>query len=128
MKKHFKSLRNRFSRRTTPATEGPLLDTGAEIEVIKRIEAAQDPGLGRVIHHFPYLEFDLWLDRDITGTYRVVVYQGKKRRYSFSIQCGHKDYEALRNGFEEIICFLGGNRRIVDLPKNKHLKGHYFGG
>ena len=105
----------------------PIVDIKAQIETIKIIEKENTIDLGKRIHQFEYLDFDLRLDRDITGMYRLVVFEGKNRRFSFSIRCKHKDYDSLRVSFEEIVRFLNGDRRIIDLPKHDRLRGHYFG-
>ncbi len=107
--------------------EWPPVDIEAQIEAIRNIESDEDIGLGRRIHCFACREYELSLDRDIMGTYRVIAYQGKERRYSFTVTCPHKDYEALRNAFEEIVRYLGGDRRLADLPRHERMKGHYFG-
>jgi hypothetical protein len=106
--------------------EWPPLNIPAQIEAIRQVEAKGDPGLGRCYHHFEFHEFDLRLDRDITNTYRLIVNQGRDRRYSFSIYCQPGDYTSLQKAFEEIIHFLEGDRRFADIPRRQDLKGHFF--
>ena len=127
MKKWIRTIRGKKPTKQRNQPEWPPVDLGKEIESIRNSESDTDIGLGRKIHGFPFHEFELCVDRDITGMYRLVVYQGTERKYSFSIRCKHRDYTALRSGFEEIVKFLEGNRRIADLPKQENLKGFYFG-
>ena len=126
MKKLFK-IRNRSSLSDLDKTQWPAVDIDAQIEAMRNAEADQNIDLGRRIHYFPYRQFELHLDRDITGMYRVIANVGNERRYSFSITCQYGDYEALRTAYEEIFNYLKSNRRIADLPNNERLKGHYFG-
>jgi hypothetical protein len=120
-------IRKRSRQKKRKEHEWPLVNIEAQIEAIRKIEADEDIGLGRRIHCFACREFELSLDRDIMGTYRVIAYQGKERRYSFSVTCPHKDYEALQAAFEEIVQYLSGDHRLADLPNNEGMKGHYFG-
>ena len=127
MKKPFQHFRERFSRRNKIEPDWPEVDIGTQIEAIKHAEADESIGLGRRIHSFSYHEFELRLDRDITGTYRVIANMGNERRYSFAVKCPHKDYKVLRAAFEEITEYLNSDRRIADLPDNERLKGYFFG-
>lgn len=127
MKKIVKHLKKISSRSVRKEIEWPPVNLDEQIEKVRTIEAEGDPGLGKRIHHFDYRQFELRLDRDITGMYRVIANVGNERRYSFSIRCSYKDYEALRICFEEIMEYLGGDRRIVNLPNHERMKGHYFG-
>lgn len=111
----------------TPAGERPEIDIPAQIERIRGIEKEAGPDLGRLIHACEYGDFVLRLDRDVTGMYRVMATVGQERWYSFSVRSGHKDYAALGRAYEEIIAFLGGERRRADMPDHEKLKGHYFG-
>ena len=99
----------------------------AQIDKIRSIESETGSDLGRLIHAFEYGDFILRLDRDVTGMYRVMVTVGQERWYSFSVRSEHKDYTALEKAYEEIVAFLGGKRRLVDMPNHENLKGHYFG-
>ena len=93
---------------------------------MQEVEAEQKIGLGRPIHSFSYEGLELRLDRDMTGQYRVTVNEGRERRYSFTLHSAPHDYEALQAGYEEIIAFLDGTRRIGTLPDHERLKGHFY--
>jgi len=127
MKKLFNNLKKMSSRRERKEVEWPVVDLDEQIEKIKTIEADADPGLGKRVHYFDFRQFELRLDRDCMGLYRIIANVGNERRYSFSIRCSHKDYEILRSCFEEITEYLSGDRRMADLPNHERMKGHFFG-
>ena len=124
MKKIFKRL---FTKPQPPEVDWPPVDLQAQIDKIKQIESEQEIDLGRRIYQFDYKQFELCLDRDVLGMYRVIAFIGKERRFSFSIKCKHKDYTNLIRGYEEIFIFFDGDHHIRNLPNNDLLKGHYFG-
>ena len=127
MKKFLNRLKNSITKPNVHEPEWPPFDINKQIEKIKQTETVQKIPLGQRIISLQYKYLELSLDREITGTYRLIVYEGKDRRFSFSICCNYKDYEALSKSFEEIIQFLDGDRRIKNLPNHENLKGHYFG-
>ena len=127
MKKFFQSLKKRKKDSDHQKMDWPSVNIEAQIEAVRTAESGESIGLGRRIHYFPFHEFELSLDREVTGQYRVIVYEGRERRYSFTVKCKHKNYESLKKAFEEITLYLSGNRRIADLPDHEGLKGHYFG-
>lgn len=49
-------------------------DVGKVIQQIKEREKKQEIPLGKRIHSSSYLNFDLFLDRDITKKYRIAVF------------------------------------------------------
>ena len=108
-------------------TEKPDVDIPAQIDRIRAVEKESASDLGRLIHAFEYGDFVLRLDRDVTGTYRVMVTVGQERWYSFSVRSEHQDYAALQTAYEEIVDFLAGDRRLANMPSHEKLKGHYFG-
>ena len=123
----FKRLSKHFSSRNGQAAAPPPVDLTAEIDAIRRVEAAGPIDRGKRIHCFRHQGLELRLDRDVLGLYRVTVNEGKERRYSFTIVCDPGDYDALRASYEEITSFLDGDRRLANLPRHDHLKGHYYG-
>ena len=127
MKKFYQYVRKLFSRPEHNEQHMQDININAQIETVKLKETEDNIEPGRRIHYFPYLEFELQLDRDIIGLYRLVVNEGQNRRYSFTINCKQRDYESLRSAFEEIIQFLDGDRRIANLPNHDRLEGHYYG-
>ena len=127
MKKFFKKIQTSPRVKKRAGENWPPLDVEAQIAIIKSIEADQDIGLGKRIHQFSFREFELRLDRDVTGTYRLVANEGNERRYSFSIRCKKGNYQVLLTSFQEIINYLSGDRRFANLPNHEQLKGHYYG-
>lgn len=128
-----KDLVRRFRKRLA-STNGngthpppPAINLAREVEVVQEVESEQEIGLGHPIHSFSYEGLELRLDRDVTGQYRVTVNEGRERRYSFTLHSPPHDYEALQAGYEEIIQFLNGTRRIATLPDHERLKGHFYG-
>ncbi|MDZ7716643.1 MAG: hypothetical protein U5J95_10565 [Balneolaceae bacterium] len=102
-------------------------DVERVIQQIKEIEAKQDIPLGKRIHSSSHLNFDLYLDRDITKNYRITVFLGRNRIYSFSIFAQLGDYSILEKGYKQVVSFLEGDRVIKELPDNKIVKGFYYG-
>ena len=125
MKRSKRSKENTRSSHT--AKHEPPLDLNAQIDAIKQFQEENQPDFGIRIHQFDYKNLECRLDRDITGSYRLCVFEGTERRFSFTIRCESDDYDILRSSFQEIIEFLDGDRRIADLPKTERLTGHYFG-
>jgi hypothetical protein len=127
MIKFFRRVKNAIPKKNVQEPEWPPFDVNKQIEKIRQVESNQEIPLGQRIISIQYNYFELSLDREITGTYRLIVYEGNDRRFSFSIRCNYKEYEVLLKSFKEIIQFLDGDRRIKHLPNNEYLKGHYFG-
>jgi hypothetical protein len=122
-----KILKRFFTKPAAPEVNWPPVDLQAKIDKIKQIEEEQNIDLGRRIYQFDYKQYELCLDRDVIGMYRVIAFIGKERRFSFSIKCEYKDYTNLKKGYEEIATFFDGDQHIRNLPNNELLKGHYFG-
>ncbi len=105
---------------------------GANIETvmgeIKKAEADKNIEPGRLIYKFVHKDLDLQIDIEITGTYRMVALIGTEKRYSFSIRCLKGEYGLLQSGLEESLYFLNGNRQLLNLPKTRLVKGHFFAG
>ena len=110
-----------FGGREPEPVNWPEVDLAAQIVAIRQAEAETQPRSGQLIHAFDFHEYSLRLDRDITGTYRLVANEGRERRYSFSIR------GELEPALQEITAFLSGPRRMADLPRSETLKGHYYG-
>lgn len=122
----FERLRARFRPPAPDPTPLPV-DLDAELACIRRAEAEGGMPLGRLIHRFDVDGLDLRLDRDVTGAYRITVGDGQERQYSFSVRCRPRDYDALREAYEEVVRFLRSDRRLIRLPNDDRLKGHYYG-
>ena len=127
MKKFLKHMKNRPPSTSKSAKDIPSVNLNVHIDAIKKHEAERGSELGRLINGFEYGDFTLRLDRDVMGMYRVAVYSGQDRWYSFSLRCPQGDYDALREAFQEIMDFLSGDRRLSGMPDHEKLKGHYFG-
>lgn len=121
----FERLRNLFSSPSKPSQE--KADVPAIIDEIKEVESRKSIPLGRRIHKLSYRDLDLFLDRDITKNYRVTVYQGRERIYSFSIFANQGNYDILEKGYIRIINFLDGERKVADLPGDEIIKGFFYG-
>ncbi len=127
MKKLFGFLRTKKKSSKSEQIDWPVVDLDKQIEAIKLVESEGDVELGKRIHQFDFHEFELRLDRDVTGTYRICANQGAERRFSFTIKTSHRDYDGLRGALDMITEFLSGERRIAHLPNNEIVKGHFFG-
>ncbi|MDX1585751.1 MAG: hypothetical protein R3222_03370 [Balneolaceae bacterium] len=112
---------------STDAKPGEDINIPSVIDRIKKKETVKEIPLGRRIHTLHYGDLDLFLDRDITENYRVTVYRGRERIYSFSIFADQGDYETLKEGFENIIEFLNGGSKVNELPDNAKIKGFFYG-
>jgi len=122
----FKNLFKGASKLDQEIIQAPPLHIEEEVNKIKSVEEKHNPKLGERIHHFDFMEFDLSLDRDVTEMYRLVAFEGKEKRFSFTIKCKQGNHELLQKAFEEIINFLKGERKLKNLPNNELLKGHFF--
>lgn len=128
LKNFFRNL-HQFVKGTngTHAAEPEPLDLDAEVEVVRAAEAAEGIEPGKRIHSFVCEGLELRLDQDVVGQYRVTAWEGRERRYSFTVHCEAGNYAALRRGFEEIAHFLQSDRRLAHLPDDTLLKGHFYG-
>jgi head-tail adaptor len=102
-------------------------DYAALIERIRKAEESQKIEPGKKIHAFEYDLFEIRLDRDITNNYRITVFQGNERIYSFTVFITKSEIEKLNEAYKCIIFFLKGDQSISSLPNNDILKGFYFG-
>ncbi|WP_020404049.1 hypothetical protein [Gracilimonas tropica] len=98
-------------------------DIDSIIQKVQQVEENSDIEPGRKIHEFDHGFLSLRLDRDITKNYRITVFQGTERIYSFSIS----EDSVLENALHQILDFLNGSRSFKELPNSETLKGFYFG-
>lgn len=119
-----KILKNLFTTDILPEDE---INIPGIIEQIKQKERAKNVPLGRRIHTLHYGDLNLYLDRDITENYRITVYSGRERVYSFTIYADQGNYEVLEKEYARIIDYLNGERKVSDLPENENIKGHFYG-
>lgn len=127
------SLLNKFRKLfNSPSNDRSTgsFDAGDVISQIREQKRGQENAIepGRRIHEIKYRNLDLFLDLDITKTYRITVNRGKERVYSFSVYCGQEEYMELEEAYRRIVAFLEGERNPVDLPDDEQLKGFYYGG
>jgi hypothetical protein len=122
-----KKLKSIFSGNNHNTIKDPSLDIDGLVNQIKSTEEVSKPEPGRKIYSFMYYDFELILDVEVTGQYRLSAFSGKEKKYGFLIKCETGNYEVLAEGLKQCIDFLNGNRKIGDLPDNEVLKGHYFG-
>lgn len=121
----FERLKSLFS--SEPQSTKEEVNIPAIVEKVRQKESKENIPLGRRIHSFGYRELDLFLDRDITKNYRVTVYQGRERLYSFSIFAKQGNYDILEEGYARIFNYLDGERKVSDLPADKTIKGFFYG-
>lgn len=123
----FSWLRTFFAPTANGTMTGPTISVAAQIDIIRSIETNQTIPTGQRIHGFNYANLEMRLDRDVMGTYRLTVNQGRDKQFSFSINCAKGDYEKLSRGLEEVIRFLDGERSFRNLPNHDLVKGYYYG-
>jgi len=125
------SLYNRIVRLFRSGKNSRPADTFDADEIINQIrnrEQQRKIEPGRRIHEKHFQGLDLFLDLDITETYRITVNRGRERIYSFSVFCGQGDYGELKKAYERVAAFLKSDRDMGSLPDDDHLKGFYYGG
>lgn len=105
----------------------PEPDYSLLIKNICETETAREISPGRKIHEFEYGLFTLRLDRDITGYYRITVYQGTDRVYSFTVFATVDEPEKLEEAYRNVIAFLKTEPGVKNLPDSRLLKGFYYG-
>lgn len=124
MLEYFKQL---FSSDDSPTAESSHdVDISAVIAEVKANELEDIP-TGRRIHTLEHGSLEIRLDRDITGHYRVTVYEGADRRYSFTVFAKEGEYPILEKAYGEIIDFLEGDRHLSEIPDKEFIKGFYYG-
>lgn len=114
----------RSSKKEVPI---PEIDLAAQLKRIKQKEAAGNIEPGRKIHSFSYEFFEIRLDRDITKNYRITVYRGNERVYSFTVFVNQAEDKKLEAAYLNILAFLKSDRNPASLPDTNLLKGFYFG-
>lgn len=120
-------LRKLFHREKEPEVPVPEPNYVEIINKIKKAEETQEIQPGRKIYAFDYDLFELRLDRDITNQYRITVFKGNDRIYSFSVFVTKQEVQKLDEAYRIIISFLKGDRSLANLPDTDLLKGFYFG-
>ena len=105
----------------------PEPNYGQLIESIRKKEHSADIQPGKEIHTLEYDLFEIRLDRDITEHYRITVFHGNERIYSFTVFVKKEEPGKLEDAFRQVISFLKTDRNISGLPENELIKGFYFG-
>lgn len=116
---------NLFSKKEKAAVELPDVDIKTIVSTIEQREKDGQIPLGKKIYDFQYGELNVRFDRDITHNWRICIFHGKERLYSFTIFAKEGEYEMLKNALKSIVEFLEGDQSIKNLPNNEILKGFY---
>ncbi len=127
MKHYFETIKKFFKGFSRDPFVPPEFEISSQIRLIRQSELNCKPEPGRRIHAFEFMEFELSLDLELTGTYRLAAFMGREKKYSFSIACKPGDYEELARGIKESTDYLSGERKISELPINELIRGYYFG-
>lgn len=120
-------LKKLFKRNQEPEPSVPEPNYTAIINQIKKREATHDIAPGKKIHEFDYALYTLRLDRDITKNYRITVFQGNERIYSFTVFTTKGEIDKLDGAYRKVIGFLNSEQLLKNLPDSDLLKGFYFG-
>lgn len=121
-------LKKLFAGSDSPHKEPiPDPDYDTLLEAIIKKENSEDIQPGKRIHKFDYRLFSIRLDRDITKNYRITVFQGNERIYSFTVFAKKGDFTKLRQAYPLVINFLKSEQNITELPDSDLLKGFFFG-
>lgn len=123
----FTFLKNLLKKDHESEITFPEPDYAAIVDQIKKRESTEEIAPGKKIHEVDYANFELRLDRDIANNYRVTVFLGSERNYSFTIFATKNEFEKLESAYRIIIDFLKGDQKITDLPDSELMKGFYFG-
>lgn len=105
---------------------GGSIDIEAIIEKIRTREQ-DELATGRKIVRFDYRSFEIILDREFTGRYRISVFQGQHKCYGFAIQKKELTDEEFKHIWERVIGFLGHSPSPARLPEHELWKAHFFG-
>jgi hypothetical protein len=124
MHQFFKKL---FKSDETSPLPPPDPQYSSIISQIKKRESSEDIQPGKKIHEIEYHLFSIRLDRDITKNYRITVFLGNERIYSFTVFAKKNGFDKLEEAYKQVIAFLKGERHIAQLPDSDLLKGFYFG-
>lgn len=117
-------LKTLFSK---PEPVPEVLDLDWVMAEVKKKEAGGEIPLGQRIFSFDYASLLYSLDREITKNYRLTIYNGEERLFSFTIFAQLGNYEILRQALEQSIAFMDSERKIANLPKNDILIGFFYG-
>lgn len=120
----FGRLKTLFSK---PEPIPEVLDVALVMSEIKEKEKNGAIPLGQRIHAFNHASLEFSLDREITKNYRLTVFAGKERVFSFTIFAQQGNYEVLEEAINQAVAFIDGDRKIAGLPKNDVLKGFFYG-
>lgn len=120
-------LKKLFKRNQEPEPSVPEPNYTAIINQIKKRETTHDIAPGKKIHEFDYALYTLRLDRDITKNYRITVFRGNERIYSFTVFTTKGEIDKLDGAYRKVIGFLNSEQLLKNLPDSDLLKGFYFG-
>lgn len=123
----FNFLKKLFDRDSKSEKSIPDPDFTLLIANIRKRENAEEIAPGKKIHEFDYALYTLRLDRDIAKNYRITVFQGNERIYSFTVFDNQSNRDILEMAYRKVIQFLKSDQSIKNLPQSDILKGYYFG-
>jgi hypothetical protein len=93
---------------------------------IRSKERSEIP-VGRKIYDLSFKEFEILLDREFTGHYRISVFQNQHKIYGFTVSEKEISDDEFVVVWEIIIDFLSNNPSPKQLPDHDLMNSHFFG-
>lgn len=125
----FEKLKSLFGIRP-PLDHGPnsadSVDCQKIVATIRRRERQEIP-VGRKIYDLQFKQFDLVLDREFTGHYRISVFQDHHKVYGFTISDKEISDENFAKVWKMVTQFLGNTPSPKHLPEHQLMQSHFFG-
>ncbi len=101
------------------------LDTGQIVQSIREQEQ-QDEAIGRKILSLDYQQFELLVDREFTGRYRISAFKGQHKIYGFTVSEKEISDQQFKTVWNDILKFLD-HPSPNKLPESEQLSAHFFG-
>lgn len=115
-----------FGNKSTDSTSArETVDIQQIVQSIRKQEQ-QDIATGRKLLRIDYQQFDLLVDREFTGRYRISVFQGQHKVYGFTINEKEIDNQQFEAAWDDILIFLE-QPSPTQLPQSDLLTTHFFG-
>lgn len=92
-----------------------------------RLAEEQEISTGKRIYAIDYMHYNLILDREFTGNYRISVFTGNHKIYGFSITEEDITDKQFATIWDKVIAFLKDDPSPQTMPDDKFLKTHFFG-
>ena len=125
----FDRLKSLLGIRPTPngdSDPADSIDCQQMVANIRRRERDEIP-VGRKIYDLQFGQFDVTLDREFSGHYRISVFQDHHKIYGFTINDKEISDENFVKVWEIVTKFLGKNPSPKHLPDHQLMKSHFFG-